>query len=134
MQDGSGWTPLMMAASLKDGGEIVDLLLRRGADVNMTSKHLPLSRPYHADMLSDNNGQTALHFTASKNNLDTARKLLAAKGSTRIKDKRGHLPLHRAAAIGSVPMLKLLLENRSPLDATDIDGLTALHHGIIPTL
>lgn len=73
--------------------------------------------------------QTALHFTASKNNLDTARKLLSHRASARVKDNRGQLPLHRAAAIGSVPMVNLLLENKSPVNATDISGLTALHHG-----
>lgn len=41
-QDGMGWTPLMMAASRKDADDIVDLLLRKGADVNMTS----MSPPY----------------------------------------------------------------------------------------
>lgn len=76
--------------------------------------------------------QTALHFCASKNNLDTARKLIAHKASTRIKDKREQLPLHRAAAVGSVPMVQLLLDNRSPLNATDISGLTPLHHGMLP--
>ncbi len=73
--------------------------------------------------------QTALHFTASKNNLETARKLLSHGATARVKDKRGQLPLHRAAAIGSVPMVNLMLENKSPLNATDISGLTALHHG-----
>jgi len=35
-QDGSGWTCLMMVSSRKEGGdEIVDLLLSKGADVNM---------------------------------------------------------------------------------------------------
>jgi 26S proteasome non-ATPase regulatory subunit 10 len=27
-------------------------------------------------------------------------------------------------------MLKLLLENKSPINAADIDGMTALHHAI----
>jgi 26S proteasome non-ATPase regulatory subunit 10 len=37
--DGSGWTPLMIAASLKnaEGDPIIDLLLRKNADVNMKS-------------------------------------------------------------------------------------------------
>lgn len=48
-----------------------------------------------------------------------------------MKDKRGQLPLHRAAAVGSVPLVKLLIEEgKSPLNATDVDGLTALHHAI----
>ncbi|KAJ2988012.1 hypothetical protein NUW58_g4199 [Xylaria curta] len=116
VEDSIGWTPLMIAASVKDGDAIVDILLNRGADVNQTN----------------HSGQTALHFVASKNNLELARKLLANKppASSRVKDKRGQYPLHRAAAIGSTPMVKLLLENRSPLDTTDIAGYTALHHAV----
>jgi hypothetical protein len=38
LQDGSGWTPLMIAVSLKDGEDLVDLFLQKGADVNATSK------------------------------------------------------------------------------------------------
>ena len=113
-QDGLGWTPLMIACSVKDGDESVDLLLAKGASVNMTNTA----------------GQTALHFCASKNALDTARKLIAKAASTRTRDRRGQLPLHRAAAVGSVPMLRLLLENKSPVNTSDVDGLTALHHTI----
>ncbi|OTB01486.1 hypothetical protein M426DRAFT_214343 [Hypoxylon sp. CI-4A] len=116
VEDDSGWTPLMIAASVKDGDAIVDLLLSRGADVNQ----------------KNNSGQTALHFVASKNNLEVARKLLDSKppASTRVRDKRGQYPLHRAAAVGSVPMVNLLLKNRSPLNATDSTGYTALHHAV----
>jgi len=81
---------------------------------------------------ADNNGQTALHFVASKTNLDLARLLISQSppASARIKDKRGQLPLHRAAAVGSVPMMRILLDAKSPLDATDVDGMTALHHAV----
>lgn len=75
--------------------------------------------------------QTSLHFCASKNNLSTARKLLSHGASARIIDQRGQLPLHRAAAIGSVPFLNLLLEHKSPINASDIAGFTALHHGTL---
>jgi len=116
VQDGVGWTPLMMAVSLKDREDLVDLLLQKGADVN--AKNL--------------NNQTALHFVASKNNLDIARKLLdqKPKASTRQKDKRGQYPIHRAAAVGSVPMVELLLKHSSPLNAADIAGQTPLHHAV----
>ena len=100
------------------------------ASFSLSKTHLfcevrKINRPSHPDF----SGQTALHFTASKTNLETARKLISHKASARVKDKRGQLPLHRAAAIGSVPMVNLLLENKSPLNATDVAGLTALHHG-----
>ncbi|KAL9063409.1 MAG: hypothetical protein Q9161_009479 [Pseudevernia consocians] len=114
MPDSAGWTPLMIAASVREGDDLVDMLLGKEADVN--------AKNY--------SGQTALHFTASKNNLETARKLLSHGATARAKDKRGQLPLHRAAAIGSVPMVNLMLENKSPLNASDISGLTALHHAI----
>jgi 26S proteasome non-ATPase regulatory subunit 10 len=122
--DGSGWTPLMMACSRRatdtsggaaDSETLVSLLLSKDADPNM----------------KNNAGQTALHFAASKANLDVAKALLARKATARVKDRRGQLPLHRAAAVGSVPMIKLLLgEGKSPLNATDVDGWTALHHAV----
>ncbi|KAJ5677856.1 uncharacterized protein N7477_003489 [Penicillium maclennaniae] len=117
VEDGSNWTPLMIAASLKaaEGDKIIDLLLRKGADVSVKSS----------------SGQNALHFASSKGNLSTVRTLLANKCSARVKDVRGQLPLHRAAAVGSVPILKALLEEgKSPVNATDNDGMTALHHAI----
>ncbi|KAG5294742.1 ankyrin repeat protein [Histoplasma ohiense] len=115
--DASGWTPLMIAASLKDseGDPIIELLLRKDADINMQSV----------------NGQNALHFATSKVNVSTVRLLLAHNCSARLKDNRGQLALHRAAAVGSVPIINMLLqEGKSPLNATDVDGSTALHHAI----
>ena len=61
-----------------------------------------------------------------------ARKLFAQTPpvSARVRDKRGQYALHRAAAVGSVPMVNLLLQHRSPLNATDLAGYTALHHAV----
>ena len=83
-------------------------------------------------MVVSNLEQTALHFVASKNNLDVARVLLSNKppATATIRDRRNQLPIHRAAAIGSVPMISLLLKHRSPLDAADSAGYTALHRAI----
>ena len=47
-----------------------------------------------------------------------------------MRDKRGQYPIHRAAAVGSVPMLNLLIKHHSPLNATDSAGQTPLHHAI----
>lgn len=38
LQDDSGWTPLMIAVSVKDNEKLVELLLSRGADVNQASE------------------------------------------------------------------------------------------------
>ncbi|KAL2105555.1 hypothetical protein VUR80DRAFT_8170 [Thermomyces stellatus] len=116
VQDESGWSPLMIAANVQDSEEVLAILLRKDADVNQKNY----------------NGQTALHLVASKNRLDVARTLLShdPPASPRLRDKRGQYPIHRAAAVGSTPMITLLLEHKSPLDATDSAGYTALHHAI----
>jgi 26S proteasome non-ATPase regulatory subunit 10 len=123
----------MIAVSLKDGEELVDLLLRKEADVNAKSASFLTSfRAFLRLHVPDFSGQTALHFTASKNNLDIARRLLGAKppASARVKDKRGQYAIHRAAAVGSAPMVELLLKHKSPLNATDVAGQTPLHHAV----
>ncbi|CAI6334237.1 unnamed protein product [Periconia digitata] len=115
--DSSGWTALMIASSLpsSSGLPLASLLLSRGADPNAKS----------------HGGQTALHFAASKANLDVIRALLDGGASARIRDRRGQLPLHRAAAVGSVPVLRELLgKGKSAVDVADADGMTALHHAV----
>ncbi|KAF1730286.1 Ankyrin repeat-containing protein C6C3.08 [Beauveria bassiana] len=114
LQDESGWTPLMIAASVPESDDVIRVLLKAGADINKRN----------------NSGQTALHFVASKMSLDTAKLLLEHKASTRVKDRRGQYPLHRAAAIGSVPMCLLLLKKLSPTNPQDVEGYTPLHHAI----
>lgn len=69
---------------------------------------------------------------ASKKNVDLARLLFEQKPpvSARVKDKRGQYAIHRAAAVGSVPMVELLIKNKSPINATDVAGQTPLHHAV----
>ncbi|KAF4594502.1 ankyrin repeat domain containing protein [Ophiocordyceps camponoti-floridani] len=116
VQDDSGWSPLMISASVPDSEPVLQILLQKGADVNE----------------KNNSSQSALHFVASKKNLDVARLLLGAKppASTRVRDNRGQYPIHRAAAVGSVPMIRLLLQSDSPINAADVEGFTPLHHAI----
>ncbi|EGU89314.1 hypothetical protein FOXB_00267 [Fusarium oxysporum f. sp. conglutinans Fo5176] len=114
VQDESGWSPLMISASVPEGESVVKLIMSKDADVN----------------LKNSAGQTALHFVASKKNLDIARVLIDNGASTRVRDRRGQYPIHRAAAVGSVPMVTLLLKNRSPLNPADNEGFTPLHHAI----
>lgn len=107
----------MISSSLPSSAGLpaVNLLLSRDADPKIPS----------------NTGGTALHFATSKQNTDVVKRLLEAGASARVKDKRGQLPLHRASAVGNVVLVRLLLgKGRSPIDATDGDGSTALHHAI----
>jgi 26S proteasome non-ATPase regulatory subunit 10 len=145
VQDSLGWTPLMMSASRPEGTELATLLIAKGANVNEKSKEASYHPPHFPSLYflnnfvmkwfadlwnSDNNNQTALHFAVSKLTLPTITLLLTHKASPRIRDKRLQLPIHRAAASGSVPILKRLLHAGSPLDNADIDGCTPLHHAI----
>ena len=71
-----------------------------------------------------------MHFSSSKPHHEVTQTLLARGASPRIKDRLARLPLHRAAAVGSLPTLKLLLAAKSPVNAADRDGFTALHHAV----
>ncbi|KAH8124190.1 ankyrin repeat-containing domain protein [Trichoderma asperelloides] len=125
-KDDDGRYPIHWAAS-SNSYDII-LLLANQSSFDPDIQRLDSSH----DFSQHNNGQTALHFVASKKNLDVARLLISSKppASTRVRDRRGQYPIHRAAAVGSVPMVMLLLKNRSPLNATDNEGFTPLHHAI----
>lgn len=138
----------MISTSVPESDPIVKLLLSKGADVNEKSMHQGIHKSDHLltcfqttvaqycsplsppDLKTNTSHQTALHFVSSKKNLDTARLLIENKASTRVRDRRGQYPIHRAAAVGSAPMVNLLLRNLSPLNPTDVEGFTPLHHAV----
>lgn len=111
---GTEWTMLMLAVSVGDEA-IFDLVMQKTPDVNQ----------------SNDRGQQAMHFAASKNRLGFARQLVRRGASARRKDKQGVTPLHRAAAIGAIPFLQFLLESKVSVNASDDQGLTALHHAVV---
>ena len=73
VQDSSGWTPLMIASSLRDADDIIDLLLNKEADVNAKSKSrltpnlFIFSLPPPPLFLA----QTPILLSEKKNNLST---------------------------------------------------------------
>lgn len=112
--DDAGWTLLHIAASTGNL-EILSLLTPFQPDVSATT----------------NAGQTALHYAVSKGHMDVARLLVGdLKASPRIKDSQGQTPLHRAAAVDSLPLVKMLIEAKAPLNTTDRTGFTPLHHAM----
>lgn len=106
----------MIAVSLKEPDQLVSLFLAKSADVDAKTF----------------NGQTSLHLASSKKNLSVVRTLLSntPPASARIKDKRGQHAIHRAAAVGSVPIVEALVKARSPINAADVAGQTPLHHAV----
>lgn len=112
--DEEGWVPLHSAASIGNA-EIVEILLSRGADVN----------------LKNDGGRTALHYAASKGWLKIAEILLSHGAKIDLKDKVGCSPLHRAASTGNSELCELLIEEGAEVDATDKAGQTPLMNAVI---
>ena len=124
--DGAGWTPLMIAVSAGHEDVVALLLQVRATKLDAVNR----------------GGQTALHFACSKSRLESAKAIVASaerldqaprpssllRQLLRTKDRQGQIPLHRAAANGNLAIVNLLLEHRSPIDASDIGGWTPLHH------
>lgn len=114
--DESGWSPLHIAAAV--------------GNQNIVDKLMALKPTPDID-LATSNGTTALHLATSKNHYDLVKKLISQyKCSVRVKDKKGITALHRAAAIGSQPLVKLLVEAKASVNAKDKDGWTPLHHAL----
>ena len=90
-----------------------------------------LSLPIIKLSLLNRGGQSILHFACSKARIPAVQSILATtdgKKLLRVKDLQGQLPLHRAAARGSLPIVDMLLTSGSQLSISDTGGWTALHH------
>lgn len=115
--DAAGATPLHMATG---GGHLstVRILLAHGAHVNTLDAHS--GTPLHYAARADTQEPTGSVLVET---------LLAAGARCGLRDREGQLPLHKAAAVGSASMVKVLA--REPYKATvnykDNEGRTPLH-------
>lgn len=115
--DDRGFTALHVA-SLYGQPQIVDLLLSRGASVNVT----------------DYSGSTPLHYAASRGHQNALLLLAHSKAEIQCRDNEGNAPLHLSAGNGHEGCVKALLYFSEhvgvPLDVniTNTNGDTALHH------
>ncbi|CAD1784717.1 similar to Saccharomyces cerevisiae YGR232W NAS6 Proteasome-interacting protein involved in the assembly of the base subcomplex of the 19S proteasomal regulatory particle (RP) [Maudiozyma barnettii] len=115
LTDDAGWTPVHIAASVGNLPILKELCEREiKPDLDLKTQQ----------------GITALHLAVSKTHYGIVEYLLANGASTRIKDKKGQLPLHRACAIGSTKMATLLCAKLSPINARDNQGWTPLFHAL----
>ena len=80
------------------------------------------------DLLSQNDGATALYYASGHHYLEAARLLLAAGASPHIRQSRaGGFPLLYAAMTGDLPIVRLLLEHHARVSDQAPDGLRPLH-------
>ena len=107
--DYMGHKPLLSVAAAGGSAEVVALLLKRGADVNLRSKGF---------------GKTALFGAAAFGHLEVATLLLDAGSDPNAADDSGERPL-REAALGKHPeMVRLLLARGADPKAQNKKGQT----------
>ncbi|KAK9867354.1 hypothetical protein WJX84_001740, partial [Apatococcus fuscideae] len=142
-QDADGLTPLHWAAS-KGAGGILDLLIQKGANVNITSHdgwtplHEAATNGHVAAVKAlikagvqvhakTSNGLTALHNAASAGHMAVVQQLLEAGSSINARTASGTNALYNAATAGHVEAVQRLIDAGSELDVQAANGLTVLH-------
>lgn len=109
-RDSNGATPLMFAVGLEPQNELVPLLLKRGAKLD----------------LQDIQGDTALHFACRWENTEGARLLLSGGANPDIRNRLGATPLRDALDCGSVALVRMLLGKGANANVGDTEGVTPL--------
>jgi ankyrin repeat protein len=122
--------------------EITNLLLQKGADVNikqntytMTEDQLPsylkqfISKPAKTIIVG---GRSALHWAVFKDDMDLIDTLLAKGANIDAVDAQGETPLHHAVTDGQTEIIKLLLSRGANVNFKESKfGLTPLHLAVI---
>lgn len=76
----------------------------------------------------DRKGRTPAHCGCAKGQLETVKMLAQHQGNLWLRNARGDLPLHEAAASGRRDLIRWLLDQRpSQVNARNNDGRCALH-------
>jgi ankyrin repeat protein len=110
--DFNGFTPLMEAAR-QGQGEMVQLLLARGADHDMQTE----------------SGKSPLHWAAMSGNLQVVEYLLAAGSDVNLQDSAGATPLSKGARNPAV--IRALLDEGADPNLKGFDGSTPLMPAVL---
>jgi len=93
---------------------LTQLLIAHGADVNVTNS----------------DGYTPLHWTASSDYVALAQLLLAKGANVNARDNFGNTPLHFAVFNGHDSIVQLLINHGTDINATNSIGNTPLHFAV----
>lgn len=97
--------------------EIMDFLIKNGADLNM----------------KDESGWSLLHYAARRNNGKALAVLLKAGANVNIKNNEGETPLHIASQGKRFSAVRVLLKHGADVDIVDNKGLTPIKRAEHPT-
>ena len=107
---GSGRTALMEAVR-NNRGQVVDVLIAGGADV---------------DLPESDSGFTALHYAAAFKSTDIVNTLIENGADPNLQANDGYTPLHNAVRIGSPEVIEALLDGGAEVDVPDNEGRTPM--------
>jgi hypothetical protein len=102
----NGYTPLIVACQ-KDNAGIVDMLIGKGVDVNISNKNI-----------------IPLIIACQKNNSEIVRMLLGKGANVNIMDYKSLTPLHIACIGKSMKIIEMLLENGADVNKHGFRGIT----------
>ncbi|KAL9643595.1 hypothetical protein ABK040_010207 [Willaertia magna] len=145
-RDENGFTPLLNAIKIQNI-EMVDFLLRAGADVNAFDEkgknspillasalgnvdicNLLLSNKASLNEVSDvEENKSALHNACKNGSIEVVKKLLENEANISATDKYNRTPLFDACEKDRPEICELLMEKGSNVDHTDKEGFTSLH-------
>jgi len=136
-----GWTALCQTINVRNSVEMAELLIVRGADINV-GYWPPITssvREKRIDLLNlliqrgadvnntDNWGYTPLYFAVHNDDLDYLKILIANGAKVDIKHPGGETALMSAAITGRTESVKVLLEAGANINIENDRGQTALH-------
>ena len=103
--------PKLLQATLDGKMDIIEELIKKGADVNTTDK----------------NGVTSLHIAATKKIIKLIRLLVEKGANVNATTHLGITPLHHAAINGDLEIGKFLIANGAEVNASADFAITPLH-------
>ena len=101
-------------AAARKGDEVLKVLIRNGADVNVV----------------DDENSTSLHIALREGHVDVAKVLIRNGAEVNAVNENKMTALHFAAHIGHVDVMKVLIQNGVDVNAVDDEKSTALYTAI----